>query len=131
MRISDWSSDVCSSDLVRPRSFGPTPCLEIARSGEKHDSDPEFREIGGKSDAVAVATQAHIDQGQRRTPSLRQRDRLFGVVGHPAAAEIGRAHVCTPVTNAHRVCRHQIENKKKHTTIKHTTHSTKTEQIEI
>src|SRR3546814_14640677 len=76
MRISDWSSDVCSSDLVRPRSFGPTPCLEIARSGEKHDSDPEFREIGGKSDAVAVATQAHIDQGQRRTPSLRQRDRL-------------------------------------------------------
>src|SRR3546814_10006758 len=86
MRISDWSSDVCSSDLVRPRSFGPTTCLEIARSGEKHDSDPEFREIGGKSDAVAVATQAHIDQGQRRTPSLRQRDSLFGVVGHTSAA---------------------------------------------
>src|SRR3546814_7900731 len=28
--------------------------------------------------------------------------------------EIGRAHVCTPVTNAHLVCRLLLENKKKH-----------------
>src|SRR3546814_1693689 len=25
MRISDWSSDVCSSDLQRPRAFAPSP----------------------------------------------------------------------------------------------------------
>src|SRR3546814_5632117 len=30
-------------------------------------------------------------------------------------AEIGRAHVCTPVTNAHIVCRYLLENKKKNT----------------
>src|SRR3546814_3239138 len=28
--------------------------------------------------------------------------------------EIGRAHVCTPVTNAHLVCRILLEEKKKH-----------------
>src|SRR3546814_4486334 len=28
--------------------------------------------------------------------------------------EIGRAHVCTPVTNAHLVCRLLLENKRKH-----------------
>src|SRR3546814_5966225 len=28
--------------------------------------------------------------------------------------EIGRAHVCTPVTNAHLVCRLLLENKKPH-----------------
>src|SRR3546814_10729300 len=32
----------------------------------------------------------------------------------PRASEIGRAHVCTPVTNAHLVCRLLLE-KKKHT----------------
>src|SRR3546814_7933400 len=31
--------------------------------------------------------------------------------------EIGRAHVCTPVTNAHLVCRLLLEIKKKDTTI--------------
>src|SRR3546814_5653516 len=29
--------------------------------------------------------------------------------------EIGRAHVCTPVTNAHLVCRLLLEKNKKHT----------------
>src|SRR3546814_8764594 len=31
----------------------------------------------------------------------------------PLPQKIGRAHVCTPVTNAHRVCRLRLENKKK------------------
>src|SRR3546814_12801745 len=26
MRISDWSSDVCSSDLIRLRDYGTAPC---------------------------------------------------------------------------------------------------------
>src|SRR3546814_5662172 len=34
------------------------------------------------------------------------------------ALQIGRAHVCTPVTNAHIVCRLLLENKKKSTTKK-------------
>src|SRR3546814_6379199 len=31
MRISDWSSDVCSSDLVRPASWLCEPVLRCAR----------------------------------------------------------------------------------------------------
>src|SRR3546814_9251994 len=31
---------------------------------------------------------------------------------HTARSEIGRAHVCTPVTNAHLVCRLLLEKKK-------------------
>src|SRR3546814_2712178 len=41
---------------------------------------------------------------------------LFVVLGcHPrqCCAEIGRAHVCTPVTNAHLVCRLLLEKKNK------------------
>src|SRR3546814_8671145 len=32
--------------------------------------------------------------------------------------DIGRAHVCTPVTKAHLVCRLLLENKKKNTSLK-------------
>src|SRR3546814_2786386 len=33
------------------------------------------------------------------------------VLEHPLTSKIGRAHVCTPVTNAHLVCRPLSENK--------------------
>src|SRR3546814_8194041 len=41
---------------------------------------------------------------------------LVGIIGK--IAQIGRAHVCTPVTNAHLVCRLLLE-KKKRTTCTH------------
>src|SRR3546814_3169520 len=49
-----------------------------------------------------------LDHGQ---PSL-----VFQVVA-AFMVEIGRAHVCTPVTNAHLVCRLLLENKKNRTHI--------------
>src|SRR3546814_5222091 len=39
-------------------------------------------------------------------------------------AEIGRAHVCTPVTNAHLVCRLLLDKQTTHTTEHHTTITT-------
>src|SRR3546814_5514597 len=36
----------------------------------------------------------------------------FGTTPFPVLEEIGRAHVCTPVTNAHLVCRLLLEKKK-------------------
>src|SRR3546814_4197234 len=42
MRISDWSSDVCSSDLINGRvklGWKPTETLEILLSGEWYDTD--------------------------------------------------------------------------------------------
>src|SRR3546814_15134430 len=32
MRISDWSSDVCSSDLLDPARFGRPACLRLRRA---------------------------------------------------------------------------------------------------
>src|SRR3546814_9256938 len=45
--------------------------------------------------------------------------------GDDARREIGRAHVCTPVTNAHLVCSHLLETKNRtqmiySTTLQHT-----------
>src|SRR3546814_3165093 len=45
--------------------------------------------------------------------------RTLALTAGIAALAIGRAHVCTPVTNAHLVCRLLLEKKNKHTT--HTT----------
>src|SRR3546814_3935215 len=39
--------------------------------------------------------------------------RAFAKPLPPRIKKIGRAHVCTPVTNAHLVCRLLLENKKK------------------
>src|SRR3546814_3121598 len=36
MRISDWSSDVCSSDLLFPLPTGPWPCKPAAQGRRKN-----------------------------------------------------------------------------------------------
>src|SRR3546814_5903402 len=43
--------------------------------------------------------------------TCRADDNIFIQLGDPS--EIGRAHVCTPVTNAHLVCRLPLVKKKK------------------
>src|SRR3546814_3488200 len=45
------------------------------------------------------------------TASPHRRCRSIGTRIPRAIAEIGRAHVCTPVTNAHLVCRLLLEKK--------------------
>src|SRR3546814_9892430 len=37
---------------------------------------------------------------------------IYEATPNSTAVKLGRAHVCTPVTNAHIVCRHLLENKK-------------------
>src|SRR3546814_6835877 len=119
MRISDWSSDVCSSDLkfARPASlllsldlvemllaadnradvvlylvgreelkgvmFGrPYPIIWMHEAGEGFDFMP-----------WEVETCPHIAAAVDARPASVE------------ALQIGRAHVCTPVTNEHPVCR--------------------------
>src|SRR3546814_7816331 len=132
MRISDWSSDVCSSDLgrlalpvaadeddpnahiyadarARTAAFGGVEIVDLPSPGRV--------EIGGEIAAasymnfyignttVVVPTygvpsdQAAVDTLAALFPDRR------------AVGEIGRAHVCTPVTNAHLVCRLLLEKK--------------------
>src|SRR3546814_6981501 len=79
--------------------------------------------------AARVSRHAYLWQGESRTRCFREyrllawmRERGLSVPAPLAAAywrqglayraEIGRAHVCTPVTNAHLVCRLLLEKTK-------------------
>src|SRR3546814_4313692 len=97
MRISDWSSDVCSSDLL---------IAEQAR-----------HLVGVEVIAVAVAGAADISRPI--IGCIAYRERFGDACGADARVgpdrnKLGRAHVCTPVTNEHLVCRLQLEKKKIH-----------------
>src|SRR3546814_2608301 len=52
MRISDWSSDVCSSDLQLPAAGHPVPASLRNISGEK--KLPVWHIIGNQTDMVTL-----------------------------------------------------------------------------
>src|SRR3546814_7911870 len=104
MRISDWSSDVCSSDL-----------------------DAALVDLVDEPQAIEVLVeQVHLGLHARRDPRGAPAD-VAGTHHHYAprlhpgraaeqhaatALEIGSAHGRTPVTNAHTDCRPPLEKKK-------------------
>src|SRR3546814_2151288 len=125
MRISDWSSDVCSSDLpvsrdtLAPSGKSPATILSIAQASLNSRQGPHY------GVTVFSIRQASMSYWQKR-----QTLAVFLIVsahcGHAmvsAAASAARgtsaacrrrsegAHVCTPVTNAHLVCRLLLEKK--------------------
>src|SRR3546814_9745492 len=106
MRISDWSSDVCSSDLsaARERRSGGNGRRRTRATGRRRRT-PE---------------PAHGTAGHRKSHRRRRRCRCLGG-GRPRRClrlpplpppsedyhprQIGRAHVCTHLTNAHIIYR--------------------------
>src|SRR3546814_5911147 len=113
MRISDWSSDVCSSDL-RLTSLTAASALETGHStlawlassvifsaGRSTSTtvDRAMRLMVGPSSPTMIETLAvvWIEVGG---VSFLVRSRARYCEKQPACAEIGRAHVCTHVTNA-------------------------------
>src|SRR3546814_7556172 len=108
MRISDWSSDVCSSDLL-----DALPCQQCR--------DLAIAERRGAVLGIDDAADHRPDRraGTFLSPpgNLRWEECLQFI-------EIGRAHVCTPVTNAHLVCRLLLETQNiLNATHHHTQHS--------
>src|SRR3546814_7528844 len=111
MRISDWSSDVCSSDLRRV-------ALILARL-----SDIQIAGNWANSPRASLQdifrpwfpqTGATIDQRIRTLDHLMEHapEVTFALFDHMTdTGQIGRAHVCTPVTNALIVCRLPLDNK--------------------
>src|SRR3546814_2555149 len=95
MRISDWSSDVCSSDL---QSGLEQKVLQIALH-----MLPDATNI----DPVAAIGKnvAHPLVSRHQAALLVTDDSVQRLGQRYCATEIGRAHVWTPVTNAHLVCR--------------------------
>src|SRR3546814_2208854 len=115
MRISDWSSDGCSSDLETIVA-GSTGGLEMAAiydvlmrwDSEANTVEPQLAESLEPNedfttwtlklrDGVKFSDGTPLDSAAVKF-SLDRYVRL-------GADEIGRAHDCTPVTNAHIECR--------------------------
>src|SRR3546814_2462465 len=126
MRISDWSSDVCSSDLLRRVSCGDD------RQTNEGDREPAaFRyeaqyalarlQLSGLQQTI----EQQIERGRANIAFLGEigeptRLRNFPVIGHHLIhhepemlrrGEIGRTPVCTPVTNAQHLSRFLLANK--------------------
>src|SRR3546814_1705396 len=121
MRISDWSSDVCSSDLcVRRRgrrvsSSGSTALCDNCCIAASRGFHPSRAGQGGSRGVHQVSETSAIEQ-----VTLNAGDKAVtlpvarGTLGAPCIeiAKIGRAHARTPVTNAPLVCRLLLETTK-------------------
>src|SRR3546814_7836063 len=144
MRISDWSSDVCSSDLtVEARTVldwsavngtgVSTAILPEAQNGlfdftvSMGNGGPLLQQLQmlPAGDYVLEGHSIGIEQPARSRPYWIVRCQTGGEIGrvelpHSSQAggrfqgairERGRAHGCTPVTNAPLVCRLLLEKK--------------------
>src|SRR3546814_3098558 len=128
MRISDWSSDVCSSDL----EFTRTTARAIEAVGGAAQGkaiiilnpaeppmimrDTVFTLSEGADEAtIRASVEAMVAEVQKYVPGYRLKQEVqferFG--DNNKLNKIGRAHVGTPVTNAHLVCRLLLEKQKK------------------
>src|SRR3546814_3657072 len=111
MRISDWSSDVCSSDL-------PGFYDGVAETPEALKA--QWRGLGLDDTAFLAEIGLSLPAGERGRDLLeriwaRPTCDVNGIwggytgEGSKTVIQIGRAHVCTPVTNAQLVCRLLLE----------------------
>src|SRR3546814_3872046 len=110
MRISDWSSDVCSSVLIEhQRSLATSPCAgyNLGVQTRLRANNMSQNHCGNQAGFTVLAS----NRKNAPTRALRV------IVDFPNESllkllKIGSAHVCTPVTNAHLVCRHPLDNTK-------------------
>src|SRR3546814_6600387 len=83
MRISDWSSDVCSSDLAYPTLHAPRqPCL---LSSAPLEDTPCPRDQRGSRDATQCRSTATT--GVAGEPGHRGLGSVGGAPGHPRSEE--------------------------------------------
>src|SRR3546814_10822134 len=144
MRISDWSSEVCPSDLheahknvggnIRDRlavvvfdtgideKHGQPPAIDAtAQRGDlfrKRDVDCfNFECAVGGFRELAKSFCGALPAGRDYPPATLEVSLGPCQAQAPGRTDekIGRAHVCTPVTNAQLVCRLLLEKKNKHT----------------
>src|SRR3546814_4417832 len=110
MRIIDLSSDVCSSVLEAVHA------VIVLEAGETLGEDEFRRWCRARLAGFKTPKSMEIVAALPRNPAGKVLRRAI----RERMAEIGRAHVRTPVTNAHLVCRLLLEkNKKTNPTIHH------------
>src|SRR3546814_1019879 len=109
MRISDWSSDVCSSDLI---NRAPVSAATYARRFAASNPMSALDRAPEVSDLRNVA----LTCGGEYSPPLPS-NFIVSVLSSPGSLMtiIDRKSTrLTPVTNAHLVCRLLLEKKTKH-----------------
>src|SRR3546814_5174240 len=116
MRISDWSSDVCSSDLPAPlprlRGRGVIPWTILAN--EPITAGTLFW-IDDGADSGPILEQAffHVAPDETAASLYARHMRALGEMMPRALAARSEEHTSeTPVTNAHLVCRLLLVKKK-------------------
>src|SRR3546814_8412252 len=115
MRISDWSSDVCSSDL-RDLACGGRSYFHLA-TRDLNEIVDSLSQPGTLDDPAGflyvvngLAQYVPLEELAAIRFDLWVDSETGATIAVPA--KIGRAHVSTPVTNAHLVCRLLLEKKK-------------------
>src|SRR3546814_1031595 len=129
MRISDWSSDVCSSDLladgeirVRNQFLSVEPAMRGWIADRGNYAAPVaigsvMRALGAgvviesrdNDFTVGDAVAGWFGWQEEAVVRADAMVRRIAETDLPLSLKIGRAHVCTPVTNAHLVCRLLLE----------------------
>src|SRR3546814_6253392 len=119
MRISDWSSDVCSSDLLQYLAdrLDPVQVPVLIDIGVYFFSSRSSAAWAKKALAVfrislarrnsrfSLSNALMRSRSSVVTPGRTPRSTSVTLIqSRSVVGEIGRAHVCTPVTNQHLVC---------------------------
>src|SRR3546814_5067332 len=121
MRISDWSSDVCSSDLLTAVYDVALDVMgDIVNGGQLVRGGAACGGLGGGLKAHEVIIDladilvGQIGDGRLGIGKGCCDRRIIIVAAAGITHKIGRAHVCTQVTNAHLVCLLLLEKKNTH-----------------
>src|SRR3546814_1525693 len=97
MRISDWSSDVCSSDLSGAGRFVDAPAVLL--DNQQRDERPGVRVYRVFQPAATGAAPLLVElgwlplPGDRQLPEVQRPSGEMQVAGLLAPPQIGRAHV--------------------------------------
>src|SRR3546814_8215299 len=115
MRISDWSSDVCSSDLNVSTNEVSEAISVFPGIKEANVFGVSIPGTDGRAGMAAIVCDPGLDLVKLHAHIVKELPDyarpLFIRLSHEMEVtgtfkhQIGRAHVCTPVTNAHTVCR--------------------------
>src|SRR3546814_16025537 len=92
MRISDWSSDVCSSDL----KFGVTPDLVgdvLALMGDSVDNVPGVRGVGPKTATKLIQEYGNLPGALDGAATMKVSKLRDNLIEHRSMAELSRVLV--------------------------------------
>src|SRR3546814_2619644 len=102
MRISDWSSDVCSSDLAYTGFATDTTTQQ--KEGQLPVDPPQRVPQRGCEPRLGVPASRGPDRNRTWRGAATPRRDSMTVLDRKWPQKIGRAHIWTPATNAHLVC---------------------------